>query len=272
MPSPGALASTRAAPESSSLASFLEPPPTPTAAPSRRLLAKPAARFIYAIPPGGWEEATIDGKATWLPKLKAKRLIPGCDNMRTLAKGEDDDSKVWSRAHGIDQERGWLWLSPDDPIPAEFLPPGVPAGGYCRRALVIHPRSKRNGVRHLEAWDVPVPTPRGTAQRFRFDHERFNRWRAWIAEQLADTIGVPTEFIWEERQAILQEHVNRAMSANWPTDEQRRVHVERARKRLEALPPKPTEGEAAPAASKLARPSSPKKPRRKKRAEVADNA
>lgn len=259
MPTPSAMQASSTTPQGSgTLASLLQPTETPMAGATRRIVAKPTAKFFLAIPPDPWEPAVVDGESVWLPKIKHRRAVPGCDNFRMLRKADiekGDLKKAYQNALDIDSEKGWTWLDPEMVIPAEFLPDGVPQGKACREIACLHPKRKTPGTMHTEPWNIPVRTPRGQVQRFRFDHGAYNRFRLWVAQAFRDRIGTPTEFSREEHLETARRRLGRNEGLQWATESIREREVAKAQAAVEAIPPIPEDIEEQARPSQLATPS-----------------
>lgn len=183
------------APVSGDLAALMRPVDPWQSSSAARLAVEPNAEFFLRHHPAQWD-ADGDGldAVTWLPDIAPLLLVPGAHLVRTRKKGEDP-GKTFEHAMNVDGNRGWVHLDPNLAIPAECLPPGVPVGGYLRAVPCKGPRTQKEGVRYLEAWNTPQQAVPGRPQRFVFDRGAYNRWRLWlvtsgiIAPPTADVIA-----------------------------------------------------------------------------------
>ena len=146
-----------------------------------RLLASPAHAFVLEHDPEAWEVDLVDGVQTWLPVVHKRILKPGADGVRTRKENELPDAS-FRTALDRDRYEGKTVIPLDTVFAAEFFPAGMPAGRYMRVVDVVEPGTNSPGVRHMEAWWVPVSTPTGRPQQFSFDRATYNRWRAHLVE------------------------------------------------------------------------------------------
>lgn len=147
------------------------------------LNAAPTAPFVYlASAESGSVKSAGLKEPTWLPELAIFRLEPGVQGVEVIKEGAPRAS-AWALALEQRRREGWVVLDPSENIPAEFLPPGEPAGPYWRADDCYHLRSGVGGKRYREVFSTRLPSRRESAPpRWTFDRERFNRWLAWMVE------------------------------------------------------------------------------------------
>ena len=164
--------------------------PTPTAGPTAspfsaspfddggRITAASRAAFFLRAHPLAWEVVEVDGAAVWVPQLSRHELLPGAQGIRTLTRAEEGDPRLaWRAARQQQESEGFVYLDPTAQIAERYRPEGIDASTYCYGIPCVD-RQRRPGMRFTELWEVPVPTPAGMSQVFRYDHERANAWRA----------------------------------------------------------------------------------------------
>jgi hypothetical protein len=214
--------------------------PAQTASVARLALA-PNEQFFLRHHPGQWDAESVGlTEVTWLPDISKLVLLPGAHLVRTRKKG-DTPNETFRNALNVDGNKGWVHLDPNDAIPADYLPAGVPAGGYLRSLPCKDPRSSAEGVRYVEAWDVPrAPVP-GQPQKFKYDRGAYNRWRLWLVT--SGKIKPPTEDVLGEMQAAKAGRPARVASLPIP-DDLRRIRVEAAEAVLQDMAGAVTPGPA----------------------------
>jgi hypothetical protein len=146
----------------------------------RRIAKRPNKPFFLRHMATDWTIAIIDGAPVLLPELAPHVLLPGVNGVRTRDR-EEELSATYRDAVQDAIRQGWTYLPWSLQItdPAH-LPAGVGPGKYIRDLKCRDRLTKAEGVFYTEAWNVPVPTPVGQDQQFKFDHAAFNRWRASI--------------------------------------------------------------------------------------------
>lgn len=197
-------------------------PPVARVGAAVRLLARLKEPFFLRHHPRDWHSEVVSGTvggvvldgAYWLPGLTTLPIIPGCNGIRTLKKGEADSPELaWQAAREKSEkpaQGGWIWCDPDEELPAECLPAGVVAGGYLRQLPCQDPQTGERGVRHQEVWSVPIATIPGDPQVFRFDRQKYNLWRAWLA--IAGIVRPALEQVLERKRTMARDRVERTIA------------------------------------------------------------
>ena len=225
-----------------------QPTPTPAASPfapspfddGGRIFASAAPAFFLRAHPLSWEVVTVDGSPVWVPSLSRHALLPGSQGIRTLTRAEEGDPRLaWRSARQQQESEGFIYLDPTAEIAPRFRPEGVNASTYCY-AIPCIDAQRRPGVRFTELWNVPIPTPVGMSQAFKFDHARANAWRAsLVAEGL---IPRPNPLIIERAVRRANTGLSRALAG--PAGAARDEAVAKAEERLalhtNAAIPEPT--------------------------------
>ena len=194
-------------------------------------ICEPNARFFFRHWPREWEVEEVDGKPKWLPRLSPHILRAGSGNIRTLSPGEAHlPHRAYESAVMNARREGWVYFDPDEEVPSEFLPQGVPRGGYLR-GLDCVSRSGGPGTRWVTAWTVPVKTLPGERQLWSFDREGFNRWRAHLVESGA--VEAPDPNVMKRYLSRISRHISRNKSKPIPAD-LRAERVEKIANRLSA--------------------------------------
>ena len=197
--------------------------PTPTAGPTAspfsaspfddggRITAPSRAAFFLRAHPLAWEVVEVDGAAVWVPQLSRHELLPGAQGIRTLTRAEEGDPRLaWRAARQQQESEGFVYLDPTAQIAERYRPEGIDASTYCYGIPCVD-RQRRPGMRFTELWEVPVPTPAGMSQVFRYDHERANAWRAsLVADGL---VPQPNPLIMDRQIRRARERVARAQAA-----------------------------------------------------------
>jgi hypothetical protein len=102
------------------------------------LKIRPNWPFLYRVSVNEFDLVPIDGEKVLIPKFGCDVIEPGVNNVKGYK--PDSFADVWTAA-GPPMTRkvaeGWRYLSPDETIPADFLPDGVPAGGFLRRRRTV---------------------------------------------------------------------------------------------------------------------------------------
>lgn len=102
------------------------------------LRLKPNWPLLYRVCSHEFELVTLDGEAVLIPKLGADVIEPGVNNVKAYK--PDSTAEILSAAEAPMRRNmgtGWRYLSPDETIPADFLPDGVSAGGFLRRRRTV---------------------------------------------------------------------------------------------------------------------------------------
>lgn len=196
-----------------------------------RLLIKARLPFLLQHHPNAWEVATEGlSEPTWLPVLSPRAIMGGSNGMRTPRLNEQA-SEAYREALDKDARQGLTTIQPDD---ARARVEGDCAsalgdGRYIRTVEVIDPKTKSKGVRHIEAWEVPVATPTGQTQSFKFDRAAHNRWRASLVVR-----GVIAEPLESVRTSLVRRHKGRVLSAEID-DLPEQVRVRRLKEKADIL-------------------------------------
>lgn len=182
--------------------------------------------FLLRHHPGAWDIAKIDGEDHLVPDLVHQVLRPGVNGMPTLKRGETmADAVVKVRQMG--EREHFTYIDPSEVIAGDMLPAGVPAGGYRRKITCRDTRNGSVGARYVTAWDVPIATLPGEPQAFRFDRERYDRWRLHLVESGQVTRPLPQ--VVQRLVARYGERVNRASARPYPTEEMRKRRMDAAK-------------------------------------------
>lgn len=163
------------------LASLLAPTKFAEATGANRLPIRPNKPFLLRHNPQAWRISTQLEKVTLLPDVTMHVLEPGVNGVRTINVGENL-TDAYKQAVWQAQEKGWVYLSAFDQIPDACLPKGVPAGSYLRELACKDPLTNREGLRYVEAWNIPVETFDDEDQQFKFDLATYERWLQWLVE------------------------------------------------------------------------------------------
>ena len=144
------------------------------------LQCDPNNDWYYMHAPGNnWRPSVHLEKTCWIPMLIRHVLAPGVNGVRTLRRGEEPQS-AYKASVAKFRDEGYVHLDPSIDVPPEYLPEGVPAGGYVRTMPSRGQRSGRAGAYYFEAWDVPQRTNRNDEQKFVYDHPKHEAWCAWL--------------------------------------------------------------------------------------------
>jgi hypothetical protein len=137
------------------------------------LEAVPSAVFHLVHGRNNWEIGDVDGTAYWLPELVEVQVVPGVNQCRTVRQGEPPENAYLGQL---------AWLASRKQI---AIPMDAKVGtttSYLARTDCIHPRTKRAGVRHFDAWSRPKPTEEGQGVKFWRDTQAYNRWRLELVQ------------------------------------------------------------------------------------------
>lgn len=221
----------------------------------QRLRAEPRPAFLYQH---HWQSWTVETEGlegpTLLPELVPLQLVKGVNGVRTTKAGELSEQAYRSAVRSR-EDQGFLTLAPTLRVEREHLPAGVPAGAYVR-ALKVVTKAGGAGIRHQEAWDVPVPTGPGADQRFKFDRASYNRWRLHLVE--TGVIPPVTDDVVSAMRATAARRVTRIKSAHIPNEDLRKAKVDEAEGEAAAVDAAADRAEGQEAAPKT--PKSPKAP------------
>jgi len=167
--------------------------------------------FFLRAHPLAWEVVTVEGSPVWVPQLSRHELLPGAQGIRTLTRAEQGDPRLaWRAARQQQEGEGFVYLDPTAEIDPRFRPDDVDAASYCYSIPCID-RQRRPGVRFTELWNVPIPTPAGMSQVFRYSHELANAWRAsLVADGL---VPQPNPLIVEREIRRARQRLARAQAA-----------------------------------------------------------
>ena len=176
------------------------------------MYAFPRSQFFYMHHPKCWTRSTTHGKGkrltkpTLLPELMKFIISPGVFGCRTADKGEEPPDVY---KNGVKKWRndGFTFLDPNEAIPDFALPEGLPEGGYLRELKVAHPKLRAMVTRWTEAWDLPQPTLGDENQRFKYNHEHYELWRAWLVQ--SGRIAPAFEHIYDRWRDIHADRVAR---------------------------------------------------------------
>lgn len=194
-----------------------------------RIACRPSPFFFLRHHEGDWEVVS-EGLAepTLLPVIGKHPLVPGVAGMRTTTRGmEPQHAHRDAIIKGM--ENGWVYLAPNETIPAELLPSGVPVGGYCRAVPCADPLTGEAGTAHLEAWQVPVETVVGERQQYAYDRSAYNRWRLSLVKR--GVIKPPKGQVKQGLTKRARRHLERAAALPLPED----LRAQRVEKRKDEL-------------------------------------
>lgn len=203
-----------------------------------RIARKPNPPFLLMHHPNSWAVEVVDGQPTLLPELAPLILLQGCNLVRTLDKDEDR-REAYKLAVANRVEEGWTVIpwgyAVKEPT---HLPTGVAPGKYIREVPCKDRRTKAKGTFYTEAWNVPVKTPPGRDQVFRFDRAAYNRWRASLVRSSPGApdglIDPPLDAVLEEMGQALDERVE-SVRARYSNPHDREPRVAKAAARREAF-------------------------------------
>lgn len=102
------------------------------------LKIRPNWPFLYRVSANEFDLVPIDGERVLVPKFGCDVIEPGVNNVRGYK--PETHSDIWHAAEAPMRRKvaeGWRYLSPDETIPADFLPDGVSAGGFLRRRRTV---------------------------------------------------------------------------------------------------------------------------------------
>ena len=193
-------------------------------------VASPNVRFFFRHWPREWEVEDVEGVPHWLPRLSPHVLKPGSGNIRTLSPSEAHlPHRAYESSVMNARRDGWIYMDPEEDVPSEFLPEGVPAGGYLR-GLDCVSRSGGQGTRWVTAWTIPVRTLPGEVQQWSFDRDGYNQWRKHLVA--TGVVEPPESSVMSKYIARIRRHVSRNKAKPLPTD-LRAERVGRINARLE---------------------------------------
>lgn len=184
----------------------------------------PNVPFFLRHHPRAWRlSATLSeyfGQEILLPDVLMHVLAPGVNGVRTRDKDEDVDMG-WRNSVRDSLEKDWTYLDPEDVVPSFCLPLGVSGGGYIRDIDCKGPITRREGKRHVEAWNVPISTLPGDIQRFRFDTAKYELWLLWLVE--SGRIASPNDAILPGLTDRVENHLDRVESSSMNADRRKKV-------------------------------------------------
>lgn len=181
----------------------------------------PNMPFFLRHHPRAWRlSTTFEGAQILLPDVTKHVLEPGVNGVRTRDKDEDVDMG-WRNSVRDSLEKAWTYLDPEDAVPSFCLPGGVSGGGYIRDIDCKGPITRREGKRHVEAWDVPISTLPGDVQRFRFNTAKYELWLLWLVE--SGRIQGPNDAILPGLTDRVENHLDRVESSSMNPDRRKKV-------------------------------------------------
>lgn len=188
--------------------------------------ARPIARlnspFVLRHHPSSFELAKLDGKDIILPEINQLILAAGVGRVGT-ARGNAQGGAHLTAAFVASDQDGHVRLDPNEPIPANCLPPGVKAGGYLR-SFKCQSKTGARGRHWIQVWQVlEEESVAGEDATFRWDLEAYNRWRVWLLA--TGRLQRPSERILRRFSTAARDRLERAMSQTWPTEQMRKVRV-----------------------------------------------
>lgn len=155
----------------------------------------PGSGFIYTFypdDPGNWVVGEVDGVAYWLPALSKLHLVPGQGGVRTLRKGERQDTMIAEAIAGV-TKRGGIAISRDH--------------GYLMRTPARHPNTGQVGHIYHDRFETPK-VPRGRRMRtvkFHTDSEARNVWLLSLITE--GHIPAPDPELLDHNRAVLADRV-----------------------------------------------------------------
>ena len=211
------------------LASMMTPTKFSSVGAEKRFPIAPNKPFLLRHNRAAWRVSSTLEEPTMLPDVTMHVLEPGVNGVRTISKGEDM-SDAYKHAVWRAEENGWTYISAMEPIPSDCLPNGVPSGSYLRELPCEDLRTRRQGLRYVEAWNIPTDTLPGEVQEFSFDLASYERWLLWLVES---GVIAPVPVQVERRQvARVQGHLERVFAAANLMPE---VRAERIRRKKEIV-------------------------------------
>lgn len=213
---PGTLGAPNPAIAEASLAGLMRPSRLGQAAVGvGRVVIAPNEPFFLRHHPRAWRVSSTLESATLLPDVTKHVIAPGVNGVRTLSEGDLPEAAYEDSVHA-GTKRGFVYLSPIAPVPADCLPAGVPPGSYIREIDCVHPLTNRPGIYHAEAWQVPIETLPDEQQQFRFDTASYERWLAYLV--LSGQVPPPNERVIQTMRDRVAEHVQRTKLLNVSPD------------------------------------------------------
>jgi hypothetical protein len=208
--------------------------------------------FILRHHVSNWELAA-EGleEPTLLPEIVPHVMMQGAAGVRTINRNETLQDG-WRKAVSDARDQDWHYVPGNIKVtdPAH-LPSGVSPGGWIRSCEAKHIKSAELLTWYHTPWEVPIATPRGSVQRWRFDRAAFNRWRLSL---VGTVIPLPLDSVLDEIRARFAYHVTRAEGANNPDKDHKQSKIDAAKKALQAfLDAKVPGREPAPAAKPAAK-------------------
>jgi hypothetical protein len=155
--------------------------------------------FFLVHFPGNWEVASEGlGEPTWLPQIQRSVMQPGVNGHRTQKVGENFRSR-YDLAHNRIKAQGGIVI----PLEIEL----EDGGRYIREISCKGPKTKKEGVYHIEAWQSPKPKLPNQRQKFYFDHASFNQFRKMLVEE--GIVPEPQEEVLKQKKARALYHLQR---------------------------------------------------------------
>jgi hypothetical protein len=193
-----------------------------------RLPVTPNVRFFlvfYPGHPGNWAPFRIeagegvpeDQVGNWLlPVLQREPVQPGMNLHRTKPK-HADAHVCWDNAHLHIQRQGGIVL-PD-------------TLGYCVGVPCRDPLTGREGLFYMDVWSTPRPVRMGRRLKFKFDHQRYARWRLQLT--LEGVLPEPDEDIVKDLRRSFEARIARREAQSDLPDAKRERLVQEAKARAE---------------------------------------
>jgi hypothetical protein len=215
------------------LAAMMTPTKFSQVAATAALRIRPNRPFLLRHHPAAWRVSTTLKAVTLLPDVTMHVLEPGVNGVRTLDKHEaDQPERAYEQSVFKSERDGWTYLSARQPVPADCLPAGVPAGGYLRDLDCLDPRTSAKGSRYVEAWMVPTATLPNEDQEFKFDLASYEKWLLWLVE--SGLIMPPMPQIGARLTARVRAHLDRAHTVPNLSPEVRQARIKARQAIVEA--------------------------------------
>jgi hypothetical protein len=174
------------------------------------MLASLRPDFMLQHHANAWEVATEGlSEPTWVPQLSPRPILVGANGIRTTRPGEAKDM-AYRTALAEDERQGVQTIDKNDPrarVEGDSAS-ALGEGTYVRSIFVVDPKTRGEGLRHIEAWDVPQETPSGIRQSFAYDRAAYNRWRVSLV--VRGVINAPLAGV---KSALLRKHDIRVLKA-----------------------------------------------------------
>lgn len=166
--------------------------------------------------PTNWQVQSLglDGP-TWVPYLSRHVILPGCNLNRTIKRGEPPTA-AYDAAVLKNIRKGATYLD----VQRHRLADGRK---YLQQAPARDPRTGREGIFFLDAWQTPRDAIQGRRLRFQFDRAAYNAWA--ISLVVAGVISAPVQQVLEEVTRTKQKRLVRVQGHTnlEPAEYKRRV-------------------------------------------------